>query len=134
MGLRCSECTIEYASKWQVKAHFNSVHNGESYSCKLCEKKFIQPGTLNLHIRRDHKGLKRKCKECDESFTYLEYHVKKEHRNVTYPCDQCKYISKNSGNLKSHKNREHGEGIDTKKIQPIENIITPFVDVKDENI
>ena len=131
---KCSECTIEYASKWQVKAHITSVHNGESYNCKLCEKKFIQPGTLNLHIRRDHKGLKSKCKECDGSFRNLAYHVKKEHRNITYPCDQCKYISKTSGNLKSHKNRKHGEKNNTKEMSLIGDIKTTFVNVKDESI
>ena len=117
-----------------MKAHITSVHNGESYNCKLCEKKFIQPGTLNLHIRRDHKGLKSKCKECDGSFRNLAYHVKKEHRNITYPCDQCKYISKTSGNLKSHKNRKHGEKNNTKEMSLIGDIKTTFVNVKDESI
>ena len=78
---KCDNCDKIYGYKYQLKRHFDSVHEGWKYYCNLCGKSFSYEENLQKH-RNEHRGITFKCKACPKVYTIkqsLSYHIKKTH-------------------------------------------------------
>ena len=62
-----------------LKAHFQSVHEGIQYPCDLmCNYQATTMGCLQKHIKSKHEGIKYPCDQCDQQFTgkgHLKKHI-----------------------------------------------------------
>ena len=63
-----------------LTVHTSSVHDGQRFSCDMCDYSCRYKGDLNVHKRVVHEGLKISCTECDYS-TDRKYKLKNHMRN-----------------------------------------------------
>ena len=99
----------------------------KKYSCKLCDKSYIQPRCLRHHTKNVHEGIFFKCDSCEKSFTKsynLNAHRKSIHDKIRINCDSCTKTFAQSQNLLVHKRSIHEkirfecDGCDKTYVQP----------------
>ena len=101
---KCDICEKVLTTKSIFKDHAR-LHNGETYECDQCNKKYYSKHALNNHYCKDSERFK--CNLCDKTFS--SKYVLKEHmnRNIctgeTFECDICKKNYNKMGNLNKHK-------------------------------
>ena len=100
--------------------------------CKLCIKKFTQPGTLKRHIRHVHEDLKsKKCDYCDINFSQsqnLNDHIHTVHEGKKdYKCKLCTKLFTTTWSLKMHAQNIHE---DQKQIFACDTCDKEFQDTK----
>ena len=83
-GLKCKTCNSLFKTKYQLKIHTESVHEGKKpFKCKICDARFTENGSLKRHVASVHKGRKPfKCNICEASFAqkaHLNTHVASVH-------------------------------------------------------
>ncbi|XP_017469712.1 PREDICTED: zinc finger protein 660-like [Rhagoletis zephyria] len=98
----------------------NSLDGEESkegtYSCNICQQRFIQSRNFARHMRRKH-GTEApavwRCPHCSESLKFkkeLERHIKRMHAPKIYPCPHCDRTFKGAKVAENHIKAEH-EGV-----------------------
>ena len=114
--LTCIECDKKFASKRNLKHHFQSVHEGVRFNCDQCKKTFTFNESLKSHVKTQHSGRSVMCDFCD--FTTkrkdsLKLHVSVKHikTNEVFSCKLCEFKGNNSKAVSNHKLREHNKRI-----------------------
>lgn len=88
-------CMKTFASKWNLKRHYNVHKTAEVFKCHLCESMFKKHLQLKNHLSV-HLGLKPfSCKTCSDSFVSKGELKKHERRHKLYQCteENCQKIS-----------------------------------------
>ncbi|KAI0114893.1 hypothetical protein F4814DRAFT_417438 [Daldinia grandis] len=120
-------CDKDYIEEKHLRQHIKGSHTGEREHCcpqPGCGKSFMTATRLRRH-QAVHEGQERfRCRDyppCNQSFRKhqtLQRHIRAEHLRVApYPCDYrdgasgdaCSLGFDNSGALRRHQEREHGE-------------------------
>ena len=50
----CKNCNSVYKSRYAWKRHFQKCHQGESYDCKKCGRRYLSEGDCKTHVRKEH--------------------------------------------------------------------------------
>ncbi|KAI1769015.1 hypothetical protein GGR53DRAFT_475393 [Hypoxylon sp. FL1150] len=122
-----SGCDKDYIEEKHLRQHMKGSHSGErDHICPQpdCGKSFTTATRLRRH-QAVHEGQERfRCRDfppCNQSFRKhqtLQRHIRSEHLHVSpFPCDfkdsetgyACGAGFDNSGALRKHQEREHGE-------------------------
>lgn len=60
----CIKCEYKTTSKYYIKQHVESKHEGIFYNCDGCGYRATQKYILKLHVESDHEGICYSCKQC----------------------------------------------------------------------
>jgi len=112
---QCSICNEEVKFGYPFKKHMALNHDGEIFTCSLCEKKFYAKKRLKEHVEVVHEMKKScVCSLCGKLFKLknnMMLHIKTFHegkvkRNKCLKCDfTCSYS--NPQTLRKHMERVH---------------------------
>ena len=63
----CQRCNIMYGSATELKLHFATIHQRQTFECFVCNKLFLQKFNFLAHIDRVHPDLGKNfsCQFCD---------------------------------------------------------------------
>ncbi len=65
---KCTECGAQYANKYNLEGHINSIHKKESpFLCQKCPAKFAKRHDLYIHSRK-HRSSTQSCAHCSRVF------------------------------------------------------------------
>jgi len=141
LPFRCNMgCSTRFSSKYALKKHMESVHEGmrvecpkcfkmvvslkkhikivhdkiRDHVCPLCQKTFQTRTHLRNHVTKVHLGLKDECPICGKHVQDLKNHHNFVHNKVAnFPCDQCDRKCITSTALKMHVSSVHlGEKVE----------------------
>ena len=65
----CNECDKTFKSKYNLRDHKLSYHEGFTYDCDQCTKQFKSTASLDEHRNSIHRGLYLSCTVCGLNFT-----------------------------------------------------------------
>jgi len=133
LGYSCTKCDMAPYKTWDgLKRHQLKTHEGFTWDCDQCDKKFFQSSRLYTHMRFVHQGLSYDCDMCEKPFrtaanlaAHKETEGKKcptcffifcntdvliQHKrthdpmfyNGVFNCDKCKFVSKKRVQIKAH--------------------------------
>ena len=114
-NLKCEFCDQVYAQRASLAQHKESMHEGVTYECKVCNLKVKFKGTLKKHEEMHLKTLRQPiaCSLCDKTFVsqnHAKEHKEVQHQNITHECPKCglkiKYKSHFKLHLKKHDEKE----------------------------
>ena len=112
MAYPCAICEKDYSTKYYLRTHIATEHEGKSlkiFQCNFCEKSFQGRYQLKKHQSIAHFGEVKqriKCSVCEKVMTKkaLKAHVKYAHREVhETKCDRCEKTFLNEERLIHHK-------------------------------
>ena len=82
----CQRCHVHYGSAAELKLHFATIHQRQTFECFVCNKLFLQKFNFLAHIDRVHPDLGKNfsCQYCDRvsNFTNLIYVIYKEYNHI----------------------------------------------------
>ena len=81
----CVQCESQFAAKFNLIRHIQSIHEGVKYPCTECDYQAKQEGQLNTHILSKHQNIGRRY----------------------YACSRCDYQATQQHELKSHFDSKH---------------------------
>jgi hypothetical protein len=60
-----------FGSSTELKLHFATAHNRQTFECFVCNKLFLQKFNFLAHIERYHDDVSKSypCQHCDKVFT-----------------------------------------------------------------
>ena len=63
----CQRCHVHYGSAAELKLHFATIHQRQTFECFVCNKLFLQKFNFLAHIDRVHPDLGKNfsCQYCD---------------------------------------------------------------------
>ena len=63
----CDKCEKSFGSKYKLKRHEQSQHNGIQFECNLCKMFYTRKDNLKVHMTVHHKIVTKNDKlQCDE--------------------------------------------------------------------
>jgi hypothetical protein len=70
----CRKCNVMFGSSTELKLHFATSHNRQTFECFVCNKLFLQKYNFLAHIERFHDDVGKSfpCQFCDKVRT-LKY-------------------------------------------------------------
>ena len=82
----CRKCNVNFGSATELKLHFSSIHNRQTFECFVCNKLFLPKFAFLAHINRYHEDCDKSypCQFCDKSYTNqgaLDTHISTCHNN-----------------------------------------------------
>ena len=82
----CRKCNVNFGSATELKLHFSSIHNRQTFECFVCNKLFLPKFAFLAHINRYHEDCDKSypCQFCDKSYTNqtaLDQHISACHNN-----------------------------------------------------
>ena len=101
---------LKAASKGVLNHHILVRHDGITFDCNICQRKFNRSDSLDHHIKNIHEGLNYECHECDGVFTSIgsvKRHVNMVHKGLKFGCDVCGLKFASESDLSRHKQRMH---------------------------
>jgi uncharacterized Zn-finger protein len=110
----CRKCNVMFGSSTELKLHFATSHNRQTFECFVCNKLFLQKYNFLAHIERFHDevGKSFSCQFCDKVFTTkaaLDGHMQQQHKNPLLICPLCQQSFSQNASLKHHVLKVHGE-------------------------
>ena len=115
-GHICSTCGKEYATKGEVKKHFQMIHEQIKYVCDICKKAFGAKPGLKQHQEKFHEGKKPSvqcplCPKCFWTDQVLKRHVNDVHeKKRPHGCELCGLRFAQKGQLNTHMKGKHKLG------------------------
>lgn len=93
----CGLCWKVYPKQSDLRKHQGYVHNGNAYSCDICDTLTRTYETMRIHILRAHSNERTLlCQHCGKSYKFiweLRRHVQTIHFDVqrerTHACEHC---------------------------------------------
>ncbi|XP_058537532.1 zinc finger protein 438 isoform X1 [Neofelis nebulosa] len=86
---RCHICNHHFQFKQHLRDHMNTHTNRRPYSCRVCRKAYVRPGSLSAHMKLHHAENRLKklvcCEFCAKVFGHVRVyfgHLKEVHRVV----------------------------------------------------
>ncbi|XP_012301081.2 zinc finger protein 438 [Aotus nancymaae] len=86
---RCHVCNHHFQFKQHLRDHMNTHTNRRPYSCRICRKSYVHPGSLSTHMKLHHGENRLKklmcCEFCAKVFGHVRVyfgHLKEVHRVV----------------------------------------------------
>ncbi|XP_039334861.1 zinc finger protein 438 [Saimiri boliviensis] len=86
---RCHVCNHHFQFKQHLRDHMNTHTNRRPYSCRICRKSYVRPGSLSTHMKLHHGENRLKklmcCEFCAKVFGHVRVyfgHLKEVHRVV----------------------------------------------------
>ncbi|CAK6432646.1 unnamed protein product [Pipistrellus nathusii] len=86
---RCPVCNHHFQFKQHLRDHMNSHTNRRPYSCRICRKAYVRPGSLSAHMKLHHGDNRLKklvcCEFCAKVFGHVRIyfgHLREVHRVV----------------------------------------------------
>ena len=105
----CKQCQFSARSERTLKLHVQNIHEGIVYPCEFCPKSYVENKKRKRHIREVHQESFLTCSQCN--FTgisrSLKCHIQSVHDKKTYPCDQCNLSLKTKSGVGRHKKNIH---------------------------
>ena len=104
---KCDQCERVFKNRQKAKRH-TKWHDGLTYDCSICKKKYARQDGLKKHIKTRHSNEVYRCLICDQTFKRkckLKYHNKQQHEpnhNEECPCSKCEMVSAKIDKLKIH--------------------------------
>jgi len=103
----CRRCNVMYGSATELKLHFATIHQRQTFECFVCNKLFLQKFNFLAHIDRVHPDLGKNfsCQFCDRVYTTkdaLNEHIKQSHKNPLLICPMCQKVVATAESLKRH--------------------------------
>ncbi len=64
----CRKCNVMFGSSTELKLHFATSHNRQTFECFVCNKLFLQKYNFLAHIERFHDDVGKSfpCQYCDK--------------------------------------------------------------------
>ncbi|MCL4120283.1 UNVERIFIED_CONTAM: hypothetical protein GTU68_048779, partial [Idotea baltica] len=101
----CSECSLEFTRKGNLKRHMLTHRNVKLFKCSECNYACNQKSNLKLHSFK-HNAIKSfKCSECSfecKQSTYLKKHLSKHSKVKQFICSECSYGCNQKATLIRH--------------------------------
>ena len=110
---QCSICNEEVKFGYPFKKHMALNHDGEIFTCSLCEKKFYSKKCLKDHVELVHEKKEScVCNLCGKTYTSkpnLHEHIKRSHEGKVAKCQKCDFTCNysNPQTLRNHMERVH---------------------------
>lgn len=86
---RCPVCNHHFQFKQHLRDHMNTHTNRRPYSCRICRKAYVRPGSLSAHMKLHHGENRLKklvcCEFCAKVFGHVRIyfgHLREVHRVV----------------------------------------------------
>ncbi|XP_027451364.1 zinc finger protein 438 isoform X1 [Zalophus californianus] len=86
---RCHVCNHHFQFKQHLRDHMNTHTDRRPYSCRICRKAYVRPGSLSTHMKLHHGENRLKklvcCEFCAKVFGHVRVyfgHLKEVHRVV----------------------------------------------------
>ncbi|XP_014309436.1 zinc finger protein 438 [Myotis lucifugus] len=86
---RCPVCNHHFQFKQHLRDHMNTHTNRRPYSCRICRKAYVRPGSLSAHMKLHHGESRLKklvcCEFCAKVFGHVRIyfgHLREVHRVV----------------------------------------------------
>lgn len=86
---RCPVCNHHFEFKQHLQDHMNTHTNRRPYSCRICRKAYVRPGSLSTHVKLHHGENRLKklvcCEFCAKVFGHVRIyfgHLREVHRVV----------------------------------------------------
>ena len=111
----CGQCKFSTKLATFLKYHIKSAHEGFTWPCDACDRKFNTPALLRLHKGSEHeqKLYTRSCTICDftvetkdnkRTTHQMNNHMDAIHLDIIYDCQEqeCSYTTKSSQKMKRH--------------------------------
>ena len=103
----CRRCNVMYGSATELKLHFATIHQRQTFECFVCNKLFLQKFNFLAHIDRVHPDLGKNfsCQFCDRVYTTkeaLNEHIKQSHKSPMLICPMCQKTVATADSLKRH--------------------------------
>ena len=111
----CRKCNVMFGSSTELKLHFATSHNRQTFECFVCNKLFLQKYNFLAHIERFHDDVGKSfpCQFCDKVFTTkaaIDSHMQQQHKNPLLICPLCQRGFPQKSSLKRHVQKVHEEG------------------------
>ena len=109
----CLVCETSFASKNNMKQHYEEMHQPKSTTCKTCGIIFGSNQKLKSHVNIVHEKIKPyKCNLCPGMYNQIserEAHIRRIHgeQNVIYKCKECDHSYKSRKPLTKHIREVH---------------------------
>ena len=89
----CEQCEYKTRDKYKLKYHVLIKHEGVSYDCDECPRKFSRSDTLKIHEKRDHRSASQFSFQCDSCGKSLETKKGMKKHSVGQSCTKCDFKS-----------------------------------------
>ena len=123
----CRRCNVMYGSATELKLHFATLHQRQTFECFVCNKLFLQKFNFLAHIDRVHPDLGKNfcCQFCDRVYTTreaLHEHIEQSHKTPFFICPMCQKTLPSSESLKKHVSACQKKNAKTSKVkdEPLE--------------
>ncbi|KAM9671448.1 zinc finger protein 438 isoform 1-T1 [Trichechus inunguis] len=84
---RCQVCSHHFQFKQHLQEHMDTHTNRQPYSCRVCHKTYVRPGSLSAHMKLHHGESRPRrlvcCEFCAKVFGHVRVyfgHLKEVHR------------------------------------------------------
>jgi hypothetical protein len=73
----CRKCNVMFGSSTELKLHFATSHNRQTFECFVCNKLFLQKYNFLAHIERFHDNMGKSfpCQFCDKVNSFNVYYL-----------------------------------------------------------
>lgn len=107
----CEQCDFQCSNKEALEGHQLRKHAPKVMACDQCEAVFSNYTSRKSHIRDVHNTRQYFCEYCNYSTGVkgsLEMHIKSRHTTTAnFVCSFCPFESRNSEEIRSHREIEH---------------------------
>ena len=108
----CTYCEHKAKNDEHLKLHLEAVHlNLKRFACNSCDYKSYNENDVLSHIILQHKDLnsaKSQKLDCSDCMSNIDHNQHRRRKKTLFACKVCKYETRNSRFLKSHKKLVHG--------------------------
>ena len=104
----CKVCNKTYVNRSNILKHERMAHN--KFVCKLCKERFSDKRDFNLHKEFHMKGNKFACEICDKTFISrrnVRRHQRISHK--TFTCKNCDEQFSEERDFEAHRQTHEGE-------------------------
>jgi len=108
--LFCDQCEYKAKTKYLLRVHKESKHEGIRYKCELCDYSAKKKEQVKLHNEAKHEGKTYSCNQCNYQTPRkyaLKVHQDITHEGVKYSCDHCEYKTGRKSLVKIHTKTMH---------------------------